>query len=84
MSSPRSTASRVDGLTVDATRDKIRGKKGTEVTLTIVRGSAAPTDMKVTRDVIISKEVVTKTLGNGAVGYIERHWLLRQLRIQVP
>jgi carboxyl-terminal processing protease len=61
----------VDGLTVDATRDKIRGKKGTEVTLTIVRGSAAPKDIQVVRDVIISKEVVTKTLGNGAVGYIQ-------------
>ena len=61
----------LDGLTVDATRDKIRGRKGTEVTLTVVRGTAAPTDIKVTRDVIISKEVVTKTLGNGAVGYID-------------
>jgi carboxyl-terminal processing protease len=61
----------IDGLTVDATRDKIRGRKGTEVTLTIVRGGAAPTDIKVTRDVIISKEVVTKTLGDGAVGYID-------------
>jgi carboxyl-terminal processing protease len=61
----------IDGLTIDATRDKIRGRKGTEVTLTIVRGTAAPMDVKVTRDVIISKEVVTKTLGDGAVGYIE-------------
>jgi len=61
----------VDGLTVDATRDKIRGKKGTEVTLTIVRGGAAPRDIQVVRDVIVSKEVVTKTLGNGAVGYIQ-------------
>jgi carboxyl-terminal processing protease len=59
------------GLTVDATRDKIRGKKGTEVTLTIIRGSAAPKDVQVVRDVIISKEVVTKTLGNGAIGYIQ-------------
>ena len=60
----------VDGLTVDQTRDKIRGPKGTEVTLTVVRGSAAPTQIKVVRDVIVSQEVVTKTLGNGAVGYI--------------
>jgi carboxyl-terminal processing protease len=59
------------GLTVDATRDKIRGKKGTEVTLSIVRGNAAPRDIQVVRDVIISKEVVTKTLGNGAIGYIQ-------------
>jgi carboxyl-terminal processing protease len=61
----------VNGLTVDATRDKIRGQKGTPVTLTIVRGSAAPTDIQVVRDVIVSQEVVTKTLGNGAVGYIQ-------------
>jgi len=59
------------GLTVDSTRDKIRGKKGTEVTLTIVRGNAEPKDVQVVRDVIISKEVVTNTLGNGAVGYIQ-------------
>ena len=60
----------LDGLTVDGARDKIRGKKGTEVTLSVVRGTAAPIEIKVVRDVIISKEVVTKTLGNGAVGYI--------------
>ena len=41
------------------------------MTLTIVRGSAAPKDVQVVRDVIISKEVVTKSLGDGAVGYIQ-------------
>ncbi|HEY7131380.1 MAG TPA: S41 family peptidase [Candidatus Limnocylindrales bacterium] len=61
---------KLDGLTVDAARDKIRGKKGTEVVLSIVRGSAAPTDISVVRDVIVSKEVITKTLGDGQVGYI--------------
>jgi carboxyl-terminal processing protease len=60
----------VDGLTVDGARDKIRGKKGTEVTLTILRGTGAPTDIKVVRDVIVSKEVITKDLANGQVGYI--------------
>jgi carboxyl-terminal processing protease len=60
----------LNGLTVDGARDKIRGKKGTEVTLSIVRGKAAPIDITVVRDVIISKEVITKTLGGGAVGYI--------------
>ncbi|HEX5824111.1 MAG TPA: S41 family peptidase [Candidatus Limnocylindrales bacterium] len=58
------------GLTVDGARDKIRGKKGTEVTLTIVRGTDKPMDVKVVRDVIISKEVIAKDLGNGQVGYI--------------
>jgi carboxyl-terminal processing protease len=60
----------LDGLTVDGARNKIRGKKGTEVTLTIVRGTAAPTDIKVVRDVIVTKEVITKDLANGQVGYI--------------
>ena len=58
------------GLTVDGARDKIRGKKGTEVTLSIVRGGAAPVDIKVVRDVIVSKEVIAKDLANGQVGYI--------------
>jgi carboxyl-terminal processing protease len=60
----------LDGLTVDGARDKIRGKKGTAVTLSIVRGSAAPTDIQVVRDVIVQKEVITKSLADGAVGYI--------------
>jgi carboxyl-terminal processing protease len=61
---------KLDGLTVDAARDKVRGKKGTEVVLSIVRKGAAPLDITVVRDVIISKEVITKTLANGTVGYI--------------
>ncbi|HET7472585.1 MAG TPA: S41 family peptidase [Candidatus Limnocylindrales bacterium] len=60
----------LDGQTVDAARDRIRGKKGTEVTLSIVRGTAAPIDIKVVRDVIVSKEVIAKTLGNGTIAYI--------------
>jgi carboxyl-terminal processing protease len=60
----------LDGLTVDGARNKIRGKKGTEVVLSIVRGTAAPTDIKVVRDVIVSKEVIAKDLGGGTVGYI--------------
>jgi carboxyl-terminal processing protease len=61
---------KLDGLTVDAARDKVRGKKGTEVVLSIVRGGAAPTDIPIVRDVIVSKEVITKTLADGKVGYI--------------
>jgi carboxyl-terminal processing protease len=57
------------GLTVDAARDKVRGKKGSEVVLSVLRGGD-PMDITVVRDVIISKEVVTKALGAGAVGYI--------------
>ncbi len=61
----------LDGLTVDGARDKIRGKKGTEVTLSIIRGGAAPIDIKVVRDVIVSKEVITKDLAGGKVSYID-------------
>ena len=57
----RSTARRLDGLTVDAARDKIRGKKGTEVVLTIKRGEAAAFDVTIVRDVIAQQEVIRRT-----------------------
>ena len=60
----------LDGLTVDEARNKIRGKKGTEVVLSIVRGAAAPIDITVIRDVIVSKEVISKDLAGGTIGYI--------------
>jgi carboxyl-terminal processing protease len=60
----------VGGLTVDDARNKIRGKKGTEVVLSIVRAKAKPVDITVVRDVIVSKEVISKDLANGTVGYI--------------
>jgi carboxyl-terminal processing protease len=60
----------LDGLTVDGARNKIRGKKGTEVVLSIVRGTAAPIDITVVRDIIVSKEVIAKDLGGGSIGYI--------------
>ena len=61
----------LDGLTVDAARAKIRGPKGTVLELSVVRGSAAPFALKVTRDVILEPEVVSKTLADGAVGYVK-------------
>ena len=60
----------LDGLTVDGARNKIRGKKGTEVVLSIVRDKAAAVDFKVVRDVIVSKEVIARDLAGGKVGYI--------------
>jgi carboxyl-terminal processing protease len=60
----------LDGLSVDAARNKIRGKKGTEVVLSIVRDKAAPIDITVVRDVIVQKEVIAKDLGGGKIGYI--------------
>jgi carboxyl-terminal processing protease len=64
--------SSVDGLTVDGARDRIRGKKGTEVVLTVSRkGVADPIKLAITRDVIVQKEVVTKDLAGGTIGYID-------------
>ena len=60
----------LDGLTVDGARNKIRGKKGTEVILSVIRDKASPVDITVIRDVIVSKEVITKDLAGGTVGYI--------------
>ena len=60
----------LDGLTVNAARDKIRGPKGSVVTLTVLRGSGAPIVLTITRDVVQSKEVDSKALANGTVGYV--------------
>ena len=60
----------LDGLTVDGARNKVRGKKGSTVVLTIQRGTAAPFDVSIVRDVIVQKEVITKDLADGNVGYI--------------
>lgn len=60
----------LDGLTVDAARDRIRGKKGTEVRLTIERKDQAAFEVTITRDIIQQKEVIAKDLADGTVGYI--------------
>lgn len=61
----------LDGLTIDEARDRIRGPKGTVVRLTIDRGSEAPFDVEITRDVIQQKEVIERDLAAGAVGYVK-------------
>ena len=60
----------LDGLTVSAARDRIRGPKGTVVTLTIRRGSDDPFPLSITRDVVQQKEVDSKVLAGGTVGYV--------------
>ena len=63
--------SSLDGLTVDGARGRIRGKKGTQVVLTVSRkGESAPIKLTITRDVIVQKEIVTKDLAGGTIGYI--------------
>ena len=61
----------LDGLTVDAARDRIRGPKGSVVALTIQRGSGASIVLTITRDIVQSKEVDSKALADGTVGYVQ-------------
>ena len=60
----------LDGQTMDGARDRIRGPKGTTVTLTIVRGDEPAFDLEITRDVIQQREVRSEILADGAVGYV--------------
>jgi carboxyl-terminal processing protease len=60
----------LDGLTVDGARDKVRGRKGTEVVLTIKRGEDEPFDVAIVRDVIAQREVIEEDLAGGTIGYI--------------
>ncbi len=65
----------VDGTTVDGSTaadalKRIRGPKGTTVTLTIARGSAQLFQLAIVRDVIAQHEVITRSLAGGAVGYL--------------
>ena len=60
----------LDGLTVDAARDRIRGPRGTVVTLTVQRGVGVTVDVTVTRDVVQRKEVASEALAGGSVGYV--------------
>jgi carboxyl-terminal processing protease len=61
----------LDGLSIDGARDRIRGPKGSVVTLTIVRGNGEPFELRIVRDVVQSKEVESTVLARGAVGYVQ-------------
>ena len=61
----------VDGSTVDATLAKVRGPSGTVVTITFVRGKVPPRDIAITRAVIVQPEVMSRTLADGRVGYVQ-------------
>ncbi len=60
----------LDGLTVDAARERMRGPKDTTVELSIQRGQSVPFALKIVRDIIQEREVETRELMDGAVGYI--------------
>ena len=57
-------------LTIDEAVNRIRGEKGTEVKLTIVRGSEAPKEFKITREVI-NVPSVSFEMKDGNIGYIK-------------
>jgi carboxyl-terminal processing protease len=59
----------VTGLTLDDAVNKVRGKKGTSVTLGLKRGT---TDLNLTivRDVIKVEDVLSEVLADGRVGYL--------------
>lgn len=57
-------------LTLDEAVSKIRGEKGTTVTLKIVRGSTEPQDIKITREVITVPSVKS-SMKEGNIGYIQ-------------
>jgi carboxyl-terminal processing protease len=61
----------VNGLSADDARSKIRGPKGSVVTLSVERGSGAPMIFRITRDLVQTPEVTTRTLAAGKVGYIK-------------
>ncbi len=61
----------VDGQTMDQALARVRGAKGTTVTLEIVRGSdPTPVAVPIVRDVVVQHQVQTRTLADGRVGYI--------------
>jgi carboxyl-terminal processing protease len=57
------------GMTIDAAVSKIRGKEGTKVTLTLVRGAAKPFDVTITRQKITIPSVKSEMIGN--IGYLK-------------
>jgi carboxyl-terminal processing protease len=61
----------LDGLDVDGARDRIRGPKGSVVTLTIQRGDDEQFAVQITRDVIRQQEIVSRDLADGSVGYVK-------------
>jgi carboxyl-terminal processing protease len=58
------------GMTLDQAVSKIRGPKGTTVTLTIIRGNGQPFDVTITRDVITVNSVKSEIKTPG-IGYIQ-------------
>ncbi|HEX6127664.1 MAG TPA: S41 family peptidase [Candidatus Limnocylindria bacterium] len=63
----------VDGKTLDEVVKEVRGESGTEVTLTLRRGSDEPFELSITRAQIQMREVTSRVLADGRVGYVGLH-----------
>lgn len=59
------------GMSINDAVTKIRGKKGTKVALGIVRGGKESLNFTITRDVIKIPTVVSKTLTDSKIGYLQ-------------
>ena len=57
----------LDGLTVDEARDRIRGPRGSIVSIAVLRGTS-PLQLAITRDVVQTQEVESESWGDGRVG----------------
>ncbi|MFH1475106.1 MAG: S41 family peptidase [Chloroflexota bacterium] len=60
----------VDGETLDEAIARIRGPKGTEVELALIRDGGAALDVTIVRDTIVSRQVETRELAGGSVTYV--------------
>ena len=60
----------VAGSTMQDQISKIRGERGTDVTLTVRRDESEPFDITITRDEITIQEVATRMI-DGHIGYID-------------
>ena len=59
----------VDGWTFDEAVGRVRGPRGTEVRLSLLRGDS-PVELTLTRDVITTSAVTNELLADGTVGYL--------------
>jgi carboxyl-terminal processing protease len=60
----------VDGETLDEAISRVRGPRGTTVTLALVRDGGAPFDVSIVRDTIVSRQVETRDLAGGSATYV--------------
>lgn len=60
----------VSGSTMDETIERVRGPRGTDVRLGLMR-DGSPLELTITRDVVRTVDVRAEVLGDGTVGYLD-------------